>query len=107
MNRLKYRPLSLKEKIDDGLSTQVPADLSEDGWKAKAEEIQDDKDREAFKKYWTQYQGGASELYVWQYLSRLPESGIGIFHNFDLHNKYTDQEPPSHIIASNKYSFVL
>jgi len=77
-----------EEKIDFGIKIQVPADLSEDEWKAKAKEIHDDKEREAFKKYWTQYKGGASELYVWKYLSRLPESiPQGLFHNFDL-NKF-------------------
>jgi hypothetical protein len=74
-----------KEKIDYGLSTEVVADMSEGEWKAKAKEINDEKEREAFKKYWSQYEGGASELLVWRYISRIPESiPLALFHNFDL-----------------------
>ena len=74
-----------EEKIDYGLSTEVVADMSEGEWKAKAKEINDEKEREAFKKYWSQYEGGASELLVWRYISRIPESiPLALFHNFDL-----------------------
>ena len=74
-----------EEKIYYGLSTEVVADMSEGEWKAKAKEINDEKEREAFKKYWSQYEGGASELLVWQYISRIPESiPLALFHNFDL-----------------------
>ena len=59
-----------KEKIDFGLSIQIPAYMSEDEWKAKAKEIHDVKERESFKKYWSQYEGGASEHEVWKYISR-------------------------------------
>ena len=74
-----------EEKIDYGLSTQVPADLSEGEWNAQADKIQDDKEREAFKKYWSQYQGGASEWKIWQYIARIHLSiPLALFHNFDL-----------------------
>ena len=74
-----------EEKIDYGLSTQVPADLSEGEWNAQADKIQDLKEREAFKKYWSQYQGGASEFKIWQYIARSPLSiPLALFHNFDL-----------------------
>jgi len=74
-----------EEKIDHGLSTEVVADMSESEWKAKAEEINDEKEREAFKKYWSQYEGGASELLVWRYIEKIPKSiPLALFHNFDL-----------------------
>ena len=74
-----------EEKIDYGLSTEVVVDMSEGEWKAKAEEINDEKEREAFKKYWSQYEGGASEFLVWRYIEKIPKSiPLALFHNFDL-----------------------
>ena len=74
-----------EEKIDNGLSTDVPAGLSESERNAKADEIQDVKDKVAYKKYWSQYQGGASELEIWNYICKIPLSiPLGLFHNFDL-----------------------
>ena len=73
-----------KEKIDYGLSTQIPV-MSEDEWKTRAEKIQDKSEKESFQKYWSQFQGGASELCVWNYISKIPDSiTLGLFHNFDL-----------------------
>ncbi len=74
-----------EEKIDNGLSTDVPAGLSESERNAKADEIQDVKDKVAYKKYWSQYQGGASELEIWNYICKIPLSiPLGIFHSFNL-----------------------
>ena len=75
-----------EEKIDTGLSTQVPAGMSyKEEWEEKSKEIQDEKGREAFKKYWSQYEGGESELLVWRYISKIPKSiPLALFHNFDL-----------------------
>ena len=74
-----------EEKINYGLSSDVPAGLSESEWNAKADEIQDVKDKEGFKKYWSQYQGGASELEIWNYICKIPLSiPLGLFHNFNL-----------------------
>ena len=71
-----------EEKIDTGLSAQVPAGMSKEEWEEKSK---DEKGREAFKKYWSQYKGGESELLVWRYISRIPESiPLALFHNFDL-----------------------
>ena len=79
------RVLVPEEKIDYGLSIQVPADYSKDEWNVKAKEIQDDKEREAFKKYWSQIQGGDSEVKLWQYILKGPMSiPLALFHNFDL-----------------------
>ena len=73
-----------EEKIDYGLSTQVP-DVSKGDWIAKAEEIKDKKEKDAFSKYWSQIEGGASELLVWEFISRIPKSiPLALFHNFDL-----------------------
>ncbi|XP_023347146.1 uncharacterized protein LOC111715972 [Eurytemora carolleeae] len=59
--------------------------MSEGEWKAKAKEITDVNEREAFKKYWSQIKGGESELLVWRYIEKIPKSiPLALFHNFDL-----------------------
>ena len=74
-----------EEKIDYGLATDFLPGLSESERNAKADEIQDVKDKVAYKKYWSQYQGGASELEIWNYICKIPLSiPLGLFHNFDL-----------------------
>ena len=74
-----------EEKIDTGLSAQVPAGTSKEEWEEKSKEIQDENEREAFAKYWSQYKGGESELLVWRYIEKIPKSiPLALFHNFDL-----------------------
>ena len=71
-----------EEKIDTGLSTQVPAGMSKEEWEEKSK---DEKEREALRKYWSQYKGGESELLVWRYIEKIPKSiPLALFHNFDL-----------------------
>ena len=72
-----------EEKLRIG-SIPVPLQSEEENNK-KAEEIKNPKDREAFKKYKSQYFGDKAEFDVWEYLKRIPETPPTVLlHNFDL-----------------------
>ena len=72
-----------EEKLSIG-SIPVPLQ-SEEEYMERAKEILDPKDREAFKKYWSQYFGDKAEFDVWEYLKRIPETHPTVLlHNFDL-----------------------